>query len=128
MTDDWILRHGLILFVQNYEPCIAFYRDTLGLRVLREQDDLVILGFGDGYLMIEREGVAHPEKSVAQNPTVLRFNVADVEASAAMLRERGVEVAVHTYEWGTVGRFRDPDGNACALRNHYDGFFAPVRN
>lgn len=127
MGDDWVLRHGIILFVEHYDAAVEFYRDTLDLPLLKDQGDLVILGFGSGYLMVEREGVAKERKSRAENPTVLRFNVADVEQSAAMLRGRGVQIEVHSFPWGIVGQFRDPDGNACELRNHYDGFFAPER-
>lgn len=125
MSADWVLRHGIILFVEHYDAAVHFYRHILELPLLKDQGDLVILGFGDGYLMVEREGVAAEMKSRAQNPMVLRFNVADVEASAAMLRDRGVAVSVEAFPWGTVGKFRDPDGNPCELRNHYDGFFAP---
>lgn len=127
MSHGWVLRHGIILFVENYDACVAFYRATLELPLIKDQGDLVILGFGDGYLMVEREGVALPHKTRAENPTVLRFNVADVEASAGLLRNRGVDVEVKTFAWGTVGQFRDPDGNPCELRNHYDGTFAPRR-
>lgn len=127
MTAGWVLRHGVILFVEHYDACVTFYRQALELPLIKDQGDLVILGFGDGYLMVEREGIAREQKSRADNPTVLRFNVADVEQTAALLRSRGVEVEVKSFDWGTVGQFQDPDGNACELRNHYDGTFAPRR-
>lgn len=123
---DWVLRSGVVLFVENYAECVSFYRDRLGLRLLKDQGDVTILGFGAGYLMIERApGVARPAKARSENPTVLRFNVADVDAEAARLRATGIEIDVGHYEWGVIAPFRDPDGNLCELRNHFDGFFAP---
>jgi len=125
VTDAWVLQPGVVLFLDDYAAGVAFYRDSLGLPVQADYSDVTILGFGSGYLMLEREpGIGRPAKSRAENPAVLRFNVADVDRTAEMLRGRGIEIVVSRYDWGIVGRFRDPDGNPCELRNHYDGVFA----
>ena len=46
----------MILNTQNYEACVAFYRDTLSLPVMFEKRDgdfqLTCLDFGGTYLMI----------------------------------------------------------------------------
>jgi lactoylglutathione lyase len=98
---------------------------VLGLPVWFEKDRFVCLRFGEGYLMIETGGVARDgRKPNAENPTMLRFNVDDVIAAAAMLERRGVSVAVRTFDWGVVGTFVDPDGNACELKDASDPFFA----
>ena len=116
--------HGIILGTERFEDCVSFYRDTLGLPVWFEKDRLVCLRFGDGYLMIETGGVArNSRKGNNENPTMLRFNVADVDDAARALRDRGVAVEVTSYVWGRVGTFRDPDGNACELKNADDPFF-----
>ncbi|SHG66974.1 hypothetical protein SAMN05444003_0409 [Cognatiyoonia sediminum] len=74
---------GIILGTENYDACLSFYRDTLGLSVWFDKGHLCCLRFGDGYLMIETGGVASLcLKTNAQNPTVLRFNVEDVAAAA----------------------------------------------
>lgn len=125
---DWLERPGIVLFVERYAECVAFYRDALGLPLLKDQGDVTILGFGAAYLMIETApGIGRAAKSRAENPTVLRFNVADVDQVAARLRDHGVEIAVAHHDWGTIAPFRDPDGTLCELRNHFDGFFAPKR-
>lgn len=122
---DHLVTPGIILFTQHFDACVAFYRDTLGLPVWFEKPGLVCLRFGTGYLMIETEGVAAPgRKSMAQNPTVLRFNVTDVRATAKLLEEAGVPVRITDYDWGTVGTFVDPDGNTCGLKDADDPFFA----
>lgn len=117
--------HGIILGTERFEDCVRFYRDTLGLPVWFEKDALVCLRFGDGYLMIETGGAARDRrKRNDENPTMLRFNVDDLDAAAAALRMRGVDVEVGFYAWGRVGTFRDPDGNACELKNADDPFFS----
>ena len=29
----------------------------------------------------------------------------------------GVQVSIEEYEWGTVARFKNPDGNNCSLKD-----------
>ncbi len=120
-------RTGLILCTENYEACVAFYRDVLQLPVLEVLDNahskLTAFQFGaDTYLMIETGGTAKPEgKSLEDNAVWLRFNVADVDAAAAELEGRGVSVTIRREVWGTVGDFKDPDGNICSLREEAPG-------
>ena len=72
----------------------------------------------------ETGGMARDErKPNSENPTMLRFNVADVEVGANLLRKRGVVVETKMFDWGVVGTFTDPDGNACELKNADDPFF-----
>lgn len=126
MSQSWFVQPGVILFTQHYEACVRFYRDALDLPVMFDKGHLITLGLGSGYLMIERDGVAvDGSKSRAQNPTILRFNVEDVEAAASLLRGRGIAVEVSHWDWGITGQFRDPDGNLCELKNQGDSFFAP---
>ena len=123
---DWLAQPGIILFTENFDACVHFYRDLLELPVRFDKGHLITLEFGSGYLMIEKDGFATPGgKTPAQNPAVLRFNVSDVQVAAAMLRSRGIGVEVQTFDWGTIGAFLDPDGNRCELKNQTDGFFAP---
>jgi lactoylglutathione lyase len=115
---------GIILGTENFDDCVHFYRDIIGLPVWYVKTQLVCLRFGDGYLMIETGGVANEgEKTNNQNPTMLRFNVEDVETAAQALRAEGVAVEVTTYDWGKVGTFADPDGNKCELKNADDPYF-----
>lgn len=126
---DLVQCHGIILFTERFDECVAFYRDTLGLPVWFEKPGLVCLHFGNGYLMVETGGFANQDtptqaKSVNQNPTKLRFNVKDVETAARLLESKGVGVKIKVFDWGTTGTFLDPDGNLCALKDADDPFFA----
>ncbi len=115
---------GIILGTERYEECLEFYRDKLGLPVWFEKDGLCCLRFGAGYLMIETGGLARNQrKANSENPTMLRFNVRDVESVAKLLRGCGVDLELKTFAWGVVGTFIDPDGNACELKNSDDPFF-----
>jgi lactoylglutathione lyase len=125
---DLVACHGIILFTERFDECVAFYRDTLGLRVWFEKPGLVCLHFGNGYLMVETGGYANQDtptqaKPVSQNPTKLRFNVKDVEAAARLLERKGVSVEINVFDWGITGTFLDPDRNICALKDADDPFF-----
>lgn len=121
---DQVEVFGIILGTERYDACVTFYRDILGLSVWYEKPGLLCLRFGSGYLMIETGGMARDErKPNTENPTMLRFNVTDVAAAAAELESKGICVNLAEYDWGTVGTFTDPDGNACELKDAGDPFF-----
>lgn len=123
-----LVQPGIILFTERYEACVQFYHDLCGLPVLFAKETLTCLHFGEAYLMIESGGQAAPvgAKGRESNPTVLRFNVEDVEAAATELQAKGVTVAVEHYEWGTIGVFHDPDGNRCELKDAWDVVLVPT--
>ncbi|KAB7615761.1 glyoxalase/bleomycin resistance/dioxygenase family protein [Amylibacter sp. SFDW26] len=115
-------RTGIILFTYNYDACVSFYTKILGLPVLfsiNEGDThLTCCDFFGAYLMIETGGPdAQHTKTMAQNPTKLRFNVADVENAAQELESKGIIVQRGVFDWGTIANFTDPDGNMCSLRD-----------
>ena len=66
--------------------------------------------------MIETGGTAQAGgKSMATCPTKLRFNVSDIQATCADLRQKGMQATVIDHRLGTTVEFFDPDGNRCAL-------------
>lgn len=115
-------RTGVILNTENFDACVAFYRDVFGLGVLftRHDDDfrLSCLDVGDGsYLMIETEGVARPSgKSLAENAAKLRFHVDDIDAAYRRLMSFGIDAELKRCSWGTTINCYDPDGNRVGLR------------
>jgi lactoylglutathione lyase len=115
-------RHGLVLPVADYAGCVAFYRDVLELPVLfaLDRDDSVLTGFdlAGAYLLVEPGGIAKTPETFPDDTQIrLRFNVADLDAAIAELRGKGVAVERLDHSWGSVGLFRDPDGNLCQLRD-----------
>ncbi|WP_100011308.1 VOC family protein [Lentibacillus sediminis] len=109
---------GLILFVEHYEECIAFYRDILQLEVRNEKETLVKFQLPNGYLMVEQGGAeSKQEKTREQNPTVLRFDVESLIPIVNQLEKRGVQFSERTlkFDWGTIAVFNDPDENRIEL-------------
>ncbi|NIK66585.1 VOC family protein [Paenibacillus sp. BK720] len=109
---------GIILFCENYEAALEFYSGKLGLPVRKMGDALSVLDFGGSYLMLEDSGVASlKEKTRAENPTVIRFNVNNFGEAVAELERRGVFVDVKKLDWGTIGVVIDPEGNRIELKD-----------
>jgi lactoylglutathione lyase len=112
-----IVQPGLLLYVEHYVQCVAFYRDKISLPVAYFKESLTCFELGSAYLMVEEGGVSSiAEKSIANNPVALRFNVLDIKSAADHLREPGVAVELQSFDWGEIGVFMDPDGNRCELK------------
>ncbi len=58
MSNDWLLQTGLVLFVENYDACVAFYRNVLELPLIKDQGDIIILGFDAVARKLRAHGVA----------------------------------------------------------------------
>jgi lactoylglutathione lyase len=115
-------RIGVILCTEKYDECVVFYSAVLNLPILEVLDDehskLTVLSLSENtYLMVETGGKAVPSgKNLYQNPVWLRFNVKSVEDAAVELLGKGINVKIREEIWGTVGDFKDPDGNMCSFR------------
>jgi lactoylglutathione lyase len=112
-----IQQPGFLLWVENYEKCVAFYSEVLGLPIRMQKGDyLTNFRFGDGYIILEK-GTPPPEevRKKEMTPFIIRLNVADVDVAAEGLRAKGVEIKRESYDWGEIGSFRDPDGNLIQL-------------
>jgi methylmalonyl-CoA/ethylmalonyl-CoA epimerase len=73
--------------VRDVARAVQFYRDTLGLRFLFEVPKLAFLDCGGVRLMLSL-----PESKEFDHPgSVLYYKVADINASHAALKARGVE-------------------------------------
>ncbi len=126
MTDplsNHIALSGIILCTENFDECVEFYCEKLGLSLWFEKPGLCCLHFGKSYLMIEQSGMAAERKNKAQNPTTLRFNVEDVDQAVLALSSQNIPFERKTFDWGEVATFWDPDGNECELKNADDPYF-----
>ncbi|NMP22730.1 VOC family protein [Sulfobacillus harzensis] len=110
---------GINLFTERYEACVAFYEQVLGLVAYRRTDSLTGFRINERtYLLVERGGVATAtEKSPEQNPTVLRWDVADLPSAVTRLESRGAvfRERCKRFSWGTIAVLLDPDGNRIEL-------------
>jgi lactoylglutathione lyase len=108
-----IQQPGFLLWVENYEKCVAFYSEILGLPIRMQKGDyLTNFRFGDGYIILEKGAPAQKSETTS---FIIRLNVVDVDVAATELRAKGVEIKRESYDWGEIGSFRDPDGNLIQL-------------
>ncbi len=117
----------VVTFLQtkNPEAAIIFYRDTLGLKYLRD-DGFALVFDMDGVML--RIGKA---KEFTPAPgTVLGWEAEDMGAAVDELAEKGVtferysfmqqdERGIQTFPGGDqVAWFKDPDGNVLSISHH----------
>ena len=105
----------------------VFYRDTLGLRLVREDKFALVFDANETTLRVT------PVREVAgAQYTVLGWEVADIAASARALLQAGVKL--ERYDWPgfshdelgitsgpggvKLGWFKDPDGNILSIAQH----------
>jgi catechol 2,3-dioxygenase-like lactoylglutathione lyase family enzyme len=115
----------IVAFVQivDVERAKAFYRDTLGLRLLGEEPQYALVFDANGIMLrlaIVKERPAFPG-------TVLGWQVPDASAAVQNLQEAGVqferfgfmkqdEQGIWTTPTGAkVAWFKDPDGNLLSV-------------
>jgi len=68
--------------------------------------------------MVEQDDEQDPQNDYPERiRTCLRMNVQDVIAMASKLKAKGIDVDLQMHDWGTVAKFRDPDGNLCAFKD-----------
>lgn len=117
-----VVRYGIIINTENFEGCVAFYRDLFGLRQLFEKDEdgfkLTCLEYGDGYLMVEQGGKAkNGVKLPEEGSFKLRFNVDDLEEALGEIRSWGIQASITENAWGRTINISDPDGNRVGIRD-----------
>jgi catechol 2,3-dioxygenase-like lactoylglutathione lyase family enzyme len=104
----------------------AFYRDTLGLRLVMEEPPFALVFDGNGIML--RLGMA---KEIAPaHGTVLGWQVPEITATVKSLAQNGVsferyqgmnqdELGIWTSPTGAkVAWFKDPDGNILSVSEH----------
>ena len=113
----------LLIPVSDLDRAVAFYRDTLGLRLLfTAPPQMSFFQAGDVRLLI---GVPEGDGAGSRS-AMIYLKVADIRAVAATLESRGVTFAnaphvVHRTPTSELwlAEFRDPDGNPLCLM--YEG-------
>ena len=112
--------------VRDPERAKAFYRDTLGLKLVSEQLPFALVFDGGGAML----RVTIVPKVVAASYTVLGWSVADIAATVRGLEAAGIrfqryegmkqdDLGVWTSPSGArVAWFQDPDGNVLSVTQH----------
>jgi catechol 2,3-dioxygenase-like lactoylglutathione lyase family enzyme len=125
--------HHVAIQCQDLARCEVFYREVLGLEVVRRWpqegggDRSVWLAVGDGFLALERADGA-PERAAWRDGraglhlVALRIPTGERASWEARLRGRGVEI-VHRTRWTVY--VRDPEGNRVGLSHHPEAHDEP---
>jgi catechol 2,3-dioxygenase-like lactoylglutathione lyase family enzyme len=113
------------LLTQNPDAALAFYRDLLGFRFLRDDGFALVFDLNGVMLRIGKV----PTFTPAQN-TVLGWESRDIASTVAELARKGVvfehypnmgqdERGICTFPTGDkVAWFKDPDGNVLSISQH----------
>jgi methylmalonyl-CoA/ethylmalonyl-CoA epimerase len=108
----------IALTTQNLSTAVAFYRDTLGLKLMFEVPGMAFFDVGGTRLMLGENRLS--EK--LQNNTYVYFDAGDWNETEAALERRGLKfdrpadiVQRAEGKEHAIRFFRDPDGNALAI-------------
>ncbi len=104
--------------VHDLQRAIAFYRDSLGLKLLFEVPNMAFFDCSGIRLLLNV-----PEDAAFDHPSsIIYFLIHDISDTTELLRSRGVEISAEPALiakmpdhdlWMTF--FKDPDGNTLAL-------------
>lgn len=115
----------------GFVPCTdsararAFYEDTLGMALRKDDGFALVFGVGDRMLRVVKVGEFTPQPF-----TVLGWDVPDIAAAVAELAAKGIEFlrfphfdqdadGIWTAPSGDkVAWFHDPDGNVLSVSSH----------
>lgn len=100
----------------KYDEMVRFFRDTMGLSVFHERDDLSILRLRSGE-WVEVFGPSDPHYTEFDRGPVVEFLVDDLDEARAELEAKGVEFLTENHGWGDYRwtHFRGPDGNVYGI-------------
>ena len=108
--------YSIAVFVHDIDRAVVFYRDTLGLPLVKQG------AFGAEFLETEPHLGVHPAthadaKTMIGRHTGITFHVPELLHVAGILHDRGVQfIAEPTRQsWGVMAMIADPDGNVFAL-------------
>ena len=117
---------AIVICTSDRDRATAFYRDTLGLVLTREDRFAAVFTTGGVTLRLSLVADFTPHEH-----SILGFVVQDVKATVKALREQGVtfnvypgfsqdEFGILTLPGGAgqVAWFKDPDGNVLSVTNH----------
>ena len=107
--------------VTDKEKARKFYQETLELKLSTSAMDGAWVEYDIGPVTI---GVGcHPAWQPSRDGTTIAFEVDDIDAAIAKLKERGVNFDMEKMETPVcfMAQFRDPDGNKLVVHKRKSG-------
>lgn len=112
---------AVVVFVRDFNTCLTFYRDTLGLPVAQLETNFVAFRMKDQNFALQALSAAADmfharagEPTGKTDPMMLCTQVDNVDAEYERLTAKGVEFVQPPTDqyWGIrAAYFRDPEGN-----------------
>lgn len=113
---------SLILYVADLTAARGFYVEALGLRVVFEDEIVVVVGGPTGRVVLHRNDIGHDERGIfpagaGVGGSAVRFSVDDPDACEREANDRGLTVVWPTQDasWGRFVVLADPDGRSVVL-------------
>lgn len=110
----------VILYVKDTKKAVPFYRDTLGMKLVTEEDGWVEFATGDTKVCLHGHPDVTPNRSPGQ--TILCFTVDDIQGAYEALKSKGVKFEKEPHvvceaegKTGKSADFRDADGNYLSI-------------
>lgn len=110
----------VILYVRDTQKIVAFYRDTLGLKVRVNEQGWAEFETGSVTLALHHHEGDMPKRNGAE-PIVV-FNVDDIQGTFEALKAKGVKFEKEPHvvceaegKTGKSADFNDPDGNRLSI-------------
>jgi len=114
--------NATVLFAKNFDSCVAFYRDIIGLKVKATdagftafemgEQELAVMDIKNASQMVT-EGAIQPKKK-GSHRILLAAYVKDTDKTYNALKAKGVKFikSPTTQSWGQrTAYFQDPEGN-----------------
>jgi methylmalonyl-CoA/ethylmalonyl-CoA epimerase len=115
----------IAVVVHDLGKAVAFYRDTLGIKLLFEVPSAAFFDCGGVRLMLALPDAAHPE--LDHPPSILYLRVDDIAGACRMLEARGVRLEGVPHVVGQLGNrdvwlahFYDMENNLHALTSEVE--------
>ena len=108
--------YSVAIFVSQVDRAVEFYRDMLGLPMLKHGSFGAEFLDGDTHLGVHP--AVHPEsKALVGRHTGITLFVPDLLHYCGVLHDRGVRFVTEPTQqpWGIMAMVADPDGNVLAL-------------
>lgn len=112
--------YGVRIFVDDFDSCRAFYRETLALPENWAMPEVKAAGFavGGGELIVEEAGPGHEHHADIGRFVGVSLQVDDIDAQHRTLADAGVRFLgpPERQDWGgALAHFCDPSGNILTL-------------
>jgi predicted enzyme related to lactoylglutathione lyase len=108
------------IWVESLETSISFYRDVLGIPLLRKGKDWAHFDIGQGVMLELMSGgkAGAAPKTADQQPIILGLQVNDLDSCVAELKQKGIHFVgeigeFHGTRWA---QFSDPEGNRLEIK------------